>query len=118
VNPFDGLADTVFSATAAVMGYDARWTPQAGGAQLTARVHYANRTEAGEVGNRDYRPEGAYMEYQSGSFPGLKEAIDEANGGEEVFIMFTAGEQKFFTTHAETLYDGRTVKVGLQPIPS
>jgi hypothetical protein len=113
MNVFDGLSAICFDATTALMGYDAAWTPKAGGPEQTARVHYSDATASGKIGDIDYKPETPVMEYKKGDMPGLKESIDDSEL-ETVSITINGTVKEFFTNSVKTTVDGGTIIVELQ----
>jgi hypothetical protein len=114
-NPFDGLADRVFSVVERTMGYNALWTPNGSVNTQSARVLFAEPTMAeklGEYGD-SYSPHTFFMEYWDGTFVGLFEAVRE-NSEEYV----TVNGREFFVRHVERKFDGRNYRARLEEVTS
>ena len=110
-NLFDHLQDTVFDTTTRTMGYDATWTPSAGGAIHSARVLLNEPTESEKLGfvNKGYEPPESMMEYRDGVFDGLEASV--RNGGAE---SVTIDGRTFTVQHVIRRYDGKTLVAYLE----
>src|SRR5438105_1458700 len=94
-NLFDTAQQAVFGIVTNTFGYPAKWTPSPGGNENTAIVLYKDSTESHGLSDVDYNIERFVMEFQSGDFDGLKEAV--ANGEtERVSIELSEGLLKPF----------------------
>lgn len=102
-NLFDDIQGSAFKVVTNTMGYDATWTPTAGGPEQTARVLFKDPTERAEMLNVDYDPGISMMEYYVGSFENLKPAVDAKNDE----IVTINGDQYGVQT-ARKKYDGKT----------
>ena len=103
-NIFDNLQDNLFNLTTTVFGYDAEWTPSAGGPLQVARVHYKKPNEArNQFGEVDFNPNIHMMEYKEGDFTGLYEAV--RNGGTE---HVTVNGTLFYVREIKARWDGKT----------
>lgn len=92
------------------MGYDATWTPKAGGTIQTGKVHFRNPTETAEINDREFDPHAWEMEYHIGTFPGLLEIIED--GGTEIVDI---GGTTFYINEITTHFDGKTFRARLAP---
>lgn len=110
-NPFDSLQSTMFSTVANTMGYDASWTPKAGGEAKTAIVLYNGPTEKEKLFSTDYDPDKLMMEYQLGDLPGLFEAGRSKQTTEEVTIT---GIGNFYVKSVKKKWDGKTFEAQLE----
>lgn len=111
-NIFDSLQDNLFNLTTTVFGYDAEWTPSAGGALQTARVHFKKPTA-----ERDVHYEVIFnsvmhmMEYKFGDFVGLFEAV-QGNQNETV----TINGIDYYIRQIRAYWDGKTYRAEIEPI--
>ena len=111
-NQFDSLSSKVFDVCSKVMGYDASWTPSAGGSVQTAKVLFGEPTKEdrlGEYGD-NYNLRTFFMEYYAGSFTGLFDSVQDANE-EVVTISIDDIDRTFVVLHDEAKYDGRNYRV-------
>ncbi len=90
-------------------GYDATWSPLAGGDIETARVLLNQPTNKESIGEESYLALRPKMEYFDGSFPGLFESVQENNS--EVIQI---DGQQFLTVRAEKKFDGQTIIITLE----
>jgi hypothetical protein len=114
-NPFDGLADKVWSVCERTMGYDADWTPVNGSGTQTARVLFGEPTMAeklGEYGD-SFNPRTFFMEYWDGSFVGLFESVRD---GEAEYV--TVNDRSFFVRHIDRKFDGRNFRARIEEVGS
>ncbi len=111
MNLFDGLQDTMFSTVTNTMGYDATWTPNAGGPTKTAKVLYNGPTEKEKLFNADYDPDKVMMEYKSGDFDGLFEEARPSTSMEEVTITDIG---VFYIRSVKKKFDGKTFEAQLE----
>lgn len=116
MNAFDAYQEAAFDVVSNTMGYDASWTPSAGGPTQTCKALLKNPTEAQAfqpVGHElpEYNPHHWMMEYRQGNFEGLKVAVD-SNEVEEV----TVNGQTFNVSAVYTKFDGKTYYAILVPI--
>jgi hypothetical protein len=94
------------------MGYDASWTPSAGGATQTARVLFGEPTKddrLGEYGD-NYNLRTFFMEYYSRDFIGLFESVQDVTE-ELVTISIDDIDRTFVVLLDEAKYDGRNYRV-------
>lgn len=103
-NIFDGLQDTTFDVVTTTMGYDATWSPSAGGPTKTGRVLFNNPTESKKISEVEYDPYAYRMEYKKGVFNGLKQSAD-SNGTEIVTIK----GQQYYVRQVAAKHDGNTL---------
>jgi hypothetical protein len=115
-NPFDDLKKQLFDITTDTFGYNAEWTPLAGGVKQTARVHFKNPNEqVKEFGNLVYKPIIYRMEYKQGDFIGLYElvlAAGRTSGGANLERVIIEG-QNYRCHTINALYDGGYYEVEL-----
>lgn len=115
MNLFDNLQSAVFNTVSNAMGYSAQWTPTNGDAPQTAQVLYKGPTEKEKLAGVEFDPEGLKMEYQFGSFIGLKAAVDLKPNKEKVFIYGVAGTTlECYISSVNELWDGKTFEASLQ----
>jgi len=106
--PFDRLSKTVFDVTTSVMGYDATWSPAAGGDDLAARVHLKTPTTQEELGDRQYDQRTYICEWKQGDWTGLD--MTYRTNSEQV----TVNGQSYSVVHVRLLADGQTYQGILQ----
>lgn len=113
MNIFDRAKSLAYKATTAIMGYDAEWYDDDSEETFTARVHFKYPTPKEELLPSDiyYMPTEPIMEYFEGSFPNLKQKVDE-NSNQEVFID---GIGNFYVRSIIRKYDGDTLVAILTP---
>lgn len=110
MNPFDGLQEAMFGTVTNTMGYDATWTPKAGGSPQTAKVLYNGPTEKEKLFSADFDPEKIMMEYKAGDFTGLFEAAKPSLAAETVTID---GLGDFLVRSVKKKWDGKTFEAQL-----
>lgn len=111
-NIFDNMQDRLFNLTTTVFGYDAEWTPSAGGALQTAKVHFKKPTAERDVHYEIvWNPLMHMMEYKQGDFVGLSEAVRE-NRQETVTINGIA----YYIRQIRAYWDGKTFRAEIEPI--
>lgn len=111
MNLFDGLQDTMFGTVTNTMGYDATWTPKAGGSAKTAKVLYNGPTEKEKLFATDFDPEKVTMEYKAGDLPGLFEATKPSEKPEVITIT---GIGDFHVRSIKKKWDGKTFEAQLK----
>lgn len=105
MNQFDSLKKRAFDTVTHVMGYDATWVSSESNESFTARVGYKDPSEAQELSGIDsWNPDQPFMEYRTGFFAGLKEAVDDA---QPEFVTI-AGIGYFAVKEVQTKFDGDT----------
>lgn len=114
MNAFDAYQDATFDVVLNIMGYDASWTPSAGGAAQTCKVLFKNPTEPQAyqpVGHDlpEYNPYQWTMEYRRGEFTGLKEATD--SGAQEQVVI---DGKTFYVVAVYSKFDGNTYYARLE----
>jgi len=122
-NIFDTLKTKAFDVVTNLMGYDAAWTHSVSDILLTAEVGYLDPSEKAELSGIDtWDSETPFMEYRTGFFLGLKEAVD-AGQTEYVYITHRGEPDNyigyFAVREVRTKYDGDTFVARLikQPLP-
>lgn len=111
-NIFDSMQDGLFDLTTTTFGYDASWTPTAGGAPVTGRVHYRRPNEKDSMTSGvAYAPFVFFMEYKEGVFDGLQASV--RTGVDE--IVTVQGVQHYVRS-VERVYDGKTYQAHLERI--
>jgi hypothetical protein len=108
---FDTLQDTAFSVVTTTMGDAGSWIPSGGGAEQTAKVLYNGPTEKEKLLSAEYDPERVYIEYQSGSFPGLFETVKSSATMEVITIT---GKGDFYVKSVTKEWDGKSFKAYLK----
>lgn len=110
---FDIMQRTVFATAQNQFGFDASWTPANGGTTYTCKVLFRNPTEVMKLAGAQFMfdPHKYEMEYQTGDFPGLKEAADTRTTNERV----TVDGSDFYVMEVAALYDGKTFRATLNP---
>jgi hypothetical protein len=114
-NPFDSLADGVWSVVERTMGYDAQWTPSNGSGTQSARVLFGEPTMEEKLGEHgdSYNPRVFFMEYWDDAFVGLFEAVRE---GAVEYV--TVNNREFFVRHVNRKFDGRNYRARIEEITS
>jgi hypothetical protein len=114
-NPFNALADGVWSAVERTMGYNAQWIPSNGSATQTARVLFGEPTMEEKLGEHgdSYNPHVFFMEYWEGAFVGLFESVRE---GEVEYV--TVNDRVFFVRHVNRKFDGRNYRARIEEVTS
>lgn len=112
---FDDIQETAFDLVTETFGYDATWTPSAGGDEQTAKVLYKDATEKHDLSNVDYQVERYVMEYKEGDFVGLKAAVDRGDNESVSIIVKEDITLTFLVRRMETKYDGKTITAILNP---
>lgn len=122
-NIFDSLKKQAFDVITLVMGYDAAWTSSESNTTLTAEVGFKDPSEKQELSGIDsWNPDQPFMEYRTGFFEGLKEAVDE---GLTEYVLITQRNDPseivgyFAVSEVKTKVDGDTFVARLikQPNP-
>lgn len=108
-SPFDNLQKAVFDATLNAFGYQAEWTPSAGGAKQTAQVHFQRPTNSRDQLKVEYNPFIYTMEWLEGDFVGLIESYRQ--GGEE-YVKVDGLDYRVQEILA--FWDGKTHRAQLQ----
>ena len=111
MNLFDGIQDRMFDTVGKVYGYDATWTPSAGGAEVQGRVLLKEPTKEYDLNGVMFQPAHRILEWRKGVLDGLFEAI-RAKQNERV----TVNGNEYFCRTAEAAYDGRTYKANIELI--
>ena len=109
-NLFDNIQATAYGVVTNTMGYDATWTPSAGGAQQTARVLLNKPTQKDNISDQEYDALSAKVEYKLNDFEGLYESVRTGNN-ETVTINTIA----YAVYRAELKHDGKTILLSVQP---
>lgn len=113
---FDDIQKAAFSTTLTVFGDKAVWVSSVTQEEHTADVHFKNPNDLVSIGSQDkfeYRPYDYTVEYYQGSFPGLKESVENGsiekltvNGFNLIIREVRAKfDGKTLTAYAELLYD-------------
>jgi hypothetical protein len=110
-NVFDDAKRAAFDTVGMVMGYDATWSPSAGGPQQTARILYKDPTEDKELAMIDFSPNEYVMEYRVDFFTGLKLSIGSSN--QEVITI--AGKGDFYVRKVDAIFDGDRFRAIIKP---
>lgn len=108
MNLFDGLQRTAQTVVETTMGYDASWTPLAGGPAITGRVLFNRPTQKAQISDQEYEDFAPKMEYFEGLFPGLLESV-RRNASEPI----TINGNMFITLKGEKKFDGKTIIITL-----
>lgn len=109
---FDALQEQVFTAVRDLYGYDATWTPLAGGPAITGKVLLNHPTESENLaGPAGYDEPQWMVEYLDTAFPGLRQSCD-TGAVETITIDGTGYHVRSSTLH----FDGRTVKLTMSPV--
>lgn len=118
-NPFDNLSSRVFERVQETMGYDATWSPSAGGSTKTARVLFGEPTKDDMLGEYadSFNLRTFFMEWWDDSFIGLFDSVRD-DGGEYVTITQDSGDRYFYVRHAFKKYDGRNHRAQLEEVDS
>lgn len=112
-NLFDRLQAQAFDQVGRVMGYDAVWTRESDGQEVTGRVLFKEPTEKEKLSGGDsfeYTPRVFYAEYKQGDFPGL---FDSARAG--ITELFEVNGGSYLVVDVQAKFDGRTFVAKLQP---
>jgi hypothetical protein len=112
-NLFDRLQARVFDTAGRVMGYDAVWTRESDGQEVTGRVLFKEPTEKEKLAGGDsyeYTPRVFYAEYRDGVFPGL---FDSARQG--ISELLEVAGNSYIVIDVQAKFDGRTFVAKLQP---
>lgn len=107
-SPFDALQASVFGTVSATLGYEASWSPSAGGSAYTARVLFKAPSDDQRLAFVDYSEVQPFCEYYGSDFPGLKDAV-EARSHERLVINGIT----YYVRKVEAIHDGRTFKATL-----
>lgn len=108
-NIFDTMQDAAFDVVTSTMGYDATWTPSAGGPQQTARVLLKKPTEKRSYENEtiDFEPNAYMVEYKEGDFPTLKSIVDAIAEATSAEVMNVNGID-YYVKSLPQKWDGKT----------
>ncbi len=113
-NFFDGLAKQTFDRVNTIFGTDAVWlSGKSRRTKEAGKVLFKDPTEPVQIGSAEkyeYRPETATLEYYTGTFDGLKKAVDN---GTDQYIRVNG--QKYHVIQITTKYDGQTFVAHLEP---
>lgn len=115
-NIFDDIQDKAVDIVHNTMGYDATWTPSAGGPQQTARVLFKNPSESKNFNSDrgdslEYTPYQFTMEYKEGDFPTLKSDTETTPKSETV----TVKSVDYLVSSVIAKWDGKTLIATLEP---
>lgn len=117
-NNFDKMARRTFKGVSRTMGYDATWTPSAGGDENSARVLKKDPSELINLGTDDssynffrFNPTESFCEYMDPDFPGLFELVQE---GSDERISIEGDE--YFIRSIMKAHDGRCFYVKIQKV--
>lgn len=118
-NPFDTLKKQVFDITTQTMGYEAEWTPLAGGTKQVCRVHFKSPNEMRKnFGNVMFEARIYKMEYKRGDFVGLYELVanapSTADGGNLEVVVIEG--VSYYCDSINAMFDGDYYEVGLFPV--
>lgn len=111
MNLFDALQDGMFDTVSDVYGYDASWTPSAGGAPVTGRVLLKEPTKEYDLNGVPVTPFHRILEWRKGVLPELFEAI-RAKRNERV----TINGQQYWCRTVQADYDGKTYRAEIEII--
>lgn len=111
MNLFDGIQERMFDTVGKVYGYDASWTPSAGGEAVTGRVLLKEPTKEYDLNGVPYTPFHRILEWRSGVLDGLFEAIRSKKNE----IVIVSGKQ-YYCRNVEADYDGKTFKAQIEII--
>jgi hypothetical protein len=116
MNQFDSIQAAAFDVVTSTFGYNAKWTPANGGAEITAQVLYKDATDKHGLSDEDFEVERYKAEYKENDFAGLKDLVDAADTMEHLQIELTAGVwTDFIVRHIKRKYDGKTFIAYLNP---
>lgn len=111
-NIFDSMQDGLFDLTTAVFGYDASWTPIAGGPTQTGRVNYRSPNDKDVLKNGiEYMPYTFFMEFKEGIFNGLQESVRHGIA-EQVVVNGIS----HYVRSVNRVHDGKTIQAHLDRI--
>ncbi len=111
MNLFDTLQQNTFNVVKNTMGYDASWTPTAGGDSITAKVLLNQPTKDETVSDIDYDALHPSVEYFEADLPGLYESVSD-----NINEVITINGNNFNCYHAIKKYDGKTIIIDLKPV--
>ena len=109
MNLFDNIQKQMFDTVGTVYGYDAVWTPSIGGDDVAGRVLLKEPTQEYDVNGVPYTPFHSIMEYRSGVFEGLFDAVRSKRNE-----VVTIGSLTYFVRHVEAAYDGKTYRASIE----
>lgn len=109
MNLFDGIQDMMFDVVTEVYGYQASWTPSAGGAAITGPCLLKEPTKDYDMNGVAYTPFHRIMEYRQGYFSGLFEAV-RAKSDETVIIK----GKSYYVRNVQAAYDGKTYRAEIE----
>jgi hypothetical protein len=110
MNLFDGLQGAAQKIVENTMGYDATWSPSAGGDAITGRVLLNRPTQKEGIDDVDYKAIRPRVEYFEGAFPGLLESVRENNTE-----TITIENISYVCFNGELKFDGKTITIYLDP---
>lgn len=109
MNLFDGIQRQMFDTVSKMYGYNASWTPSAGGAAVTGRVLLKEPTNEYELNGVEFTPFLSIMEYRQGVLNGLMEAV-RSKRNETVVVDGV----EYFVRTCTAKYDGKTIVAVVQ----
>jgi hypothetical protein len=107
----DGFKELVFSTVSDFMGVEAIWEKEEG--PVSGRVLFKDPSEPVAIGDTEryeYRPASASFEFYRGTFPGLKELVDE-----KIKQFVTLRGERYLVVEVSTLFDGDTYRAHIDP---
>lgn len=102
---FDKLQDRMFDKVTSLFGYEASW------GENTGRALLKEPTEKDMINGVSFTPFHRIMEWRSGEFDGLFEAIREA----ATVIEVTIDGNNYYVAEAAAKYDGKTYRAVIYP---
>lgn len=103
MNLFDGLQQSALIITRTTFGYDAVWVPSGQQATIAGRVLLKEPTSEYELDGVTFTPFCSVMEYHTGTFPGLFDAV-RSKKNETV----TVNGVPYWVRTVTSKYDGKT----------
>lgn len=113
-HPFDFLESNIMKVVTSTFGYEASWTPSAGGDAITGKVLLKTPSREQNIQGADYMAPFGIVEYEKGVLPGLEEAAKHTTNQEKI----TVNGRQFFVRLPFEKYDGDTIILHLDPITS
>ena len=111
-SPFDLLQETMMSVVFSQFGYEASWSPLAGGDTQFARVGFMDATKnEAAIANRNYELLYPEMEYKFEDFVGLETSVRSTRNHESVTISFASdgsNDVVYDVRKIKAKYDGKT----------
>lgn len=102
---FDNIQRSMFDKVTHLFGYTASW------GNITGWALLKEPTDRDTINGVDFTPFHRIMEWRSGEFEGLFEAIREA----ATVIEVTIDEKKYYVAEAAAKYDGKTYRAVIYP---